>query len=129
METAADYQTWLIALLEKLEGKTMAFSADAHMEAIEPRKKMTILIRLFRVQAWLRNTNMMSPTEIKRSKCWAKLQHRSELQYEKKDRTRRAGNEERPACSHLPAHSSFSAHRNRKRSFGKRGRKLYSVGH
>ena len=34
IKTASDYQTWLIALLEKLEGKTMAFSADAHLEAI-----------------------------------------------------------------------------------------------
>ena len=39
VETAADYQAWLIALLEKLEGKTMAFSADAHMEAIGAKKK------------------------------------------------------------------------------------------
>jgi hypothetical protein len=34
VETASDYQAWLITLLEKLEGKTMAFSADAHLEAI-----------------------------------------------------------------------------------------------
>jgi hypothetical protein len=44
VETASDYQAWLIALLEKLEGKTMAFSADAHLEAIEKKtlKSMSI---------------------------------------------------------------------------------------
>ena len=34
INTSSDYQAWLITLLEKLDGKTMAFSADAHLESI-----------------------------------------------------------------------------------------------
>ena len=34
IKTASDYKVWLITLLEKLDGQTMAFSADAHLEAI-----------------------------------------------------------------------------------------------